>query len=113
MKRLFPGITYARLDADTVSSDKKLVKQALEDFGNNKIKILLGTQMVAKGLGCEAIRVTKKEEVADAVKKALSLNAPVLLECVIDQDDKVFPMVPAGAPIEEAFDAEDLKKENN
>ena len=68
--------------------------------------------MVARGLGCEAIRVTKKEEVADAVKKALSLNAPVLLECVIDPDDKVFPMVPAGAPIEEAFDANDLKKEN-
>ena len=65
---------------------------------------------MAKGLGCEAIKVTKKEELKDAVKKALSLDKPVLLECVIDSDDKVFPMVPAGAPIEEAFDADDLNK---
>ena len=65
--------------------------------------------MVAKGLGCEAIRVTKKEEVAPALEKALALNGPVLIECVIPEDDKVFPMVPAGAPISEAFDGEDLK----
>lgn len=67
--------------------------------------------MVAKGLGCEAIRVTKKEEVASAFEKALALNGPVLIECVIPEDDKVFPMVPAGAPISEAFDNEDLKAE--
>ena len=63
---------------------------------------------VAKGLGCEAIRVTTKEEFATALEKALSLNAPVLIECVIPEDDKVFPMVPAGAAISEAFDGEDL-----
>ncbi|MCM1261187.1 MAG: biosynthetic-type acetolactate synthase large subunit [Butyrivibrio sp.] len=63
---------------------------------------------VAEGLGCEAIRVTKKEEVAPAIEKALSLNEPVLIDCIIPEDDKVFPMVPAGAPISEAFDAKDL-----
>ena len=70
---------------------------------------------VAEGLGCEAVRVTKKEEVAPAIEKALSMNAPVLLDCIIQEDDKVFPMVPAGAPISEAFDATDLaqrEKEN-
>lgn len=65
--------------------------------------------MVAKGLGCEAIRVTTKEEVAPAFEKALSLGRPVLIECVIPEDDKVFPMVPAGAPISDAFDGDDLK----
>ncbi len=65
---------------------------------------------VAEGLGCEAIRVTKKDEVAPAIEKALSMNAPVLLDCIIQEDDKVFPMVPAGAPISEAFDAKDLAK---
>ena len=64
---------------------------------------------VAEGLGCTAIRVTKKEEVAPAIKKAISLKAPVLIECVIPEDDKVFPMVPAGAPISEVFDGDDLK----
>lgn len=65
---------------------------------------------VAEGLGCEAILVTKKEEVAPAVEKALSLGKPVVLNCIIDEDDKVFPMVSPGGPISEAFDAEDLAK---
>ncbi len=65
---------------------------------------------VSEGLGCEAIRVTKKEEVAPALEKAVALNKPVVIECVIEEDDKVFPMVPAGAPISDAFDADDLAK---
>ncbi len=68
---------------------------------------------VAEGLGCEAIRVTKKEEMGPAIEKAISLKAPVLIECVIHEDDKVFPMVPAGAPISEVFDGDDLKKKQD
>lgn len=66
---------------------------------------------VAEALGCTAIRVTKKEDVEDAFKKAIEMKCPVVIECVIDSDDKVFPMVPAGAPIAEAFDADDLLNE--
>ena len=66
---------------------------------------------VAEGLGCTAIRVTTKEEVAPAIEKAISLKAPVLIECIIPEDDKVFPMVPAGAPINEVFDGDDLKRQ--
>lgn len=65
--------------------------------------------LVAKALGCEAIKVTSKEEVLPAFEKAIEMKAPVVIECVIDSDDKVFPMVPAGAPISDAFDADDLK----
>ncbi len=65
---------------------------------------------VAEGLGCEAIRVTRMEDVAPAVERAIALKKPVLLDCIIPEDDKVFPMVPAGAPISEAFDAGDLEK---
>lgn len=63
---------------------------------------------VAEGLGCTSIRVTKKEEVAAAIEKAIALKAPVVIECVIPEDDKVFPMVPSGAPISDVFDADDL-----
>ncbi len=66
---------------------------------------------VAEGLGCMAIRVTKREEVAPALEAAMAADGPVVIECIIDSDDKVFPMVPAGAPIVEAFDAEDLKNQ--
>lgn len=65
---------------------------------------------VSEGLGCTAIRVTKKEEFAPALEKAMALQAPVVIECVIPEDDKVFPMVSPGAPISEAFDEDDLKK---
>ena len=65
---------------------------------------------VAEGLGCAAIRVTEKEEIAPALEKAIAMKAPVLIECVIPEDDKVFPMVPAGAPITEVFDGDDLKE---
>ena len=68
---------------------------------------------VAEGLGCTAIRITKKEEVGPAIEKAIALKAPVLLEVLIPEDDKVFPMVPAGAPISEVFDGDDLKKREN
>ena len=63
---------------------------------------------VAEGLGCAAIRVTTKEEVQPAIEKAIAMKAPVLIECMIPEDDKVFPMVPAGAPIAEVFDGDDL-----
>lgn len=65
---------------------------------------------VAEGLGCEAIRVTQKEEVEPAIRKAIEMKAPVLIECMIPEDDKVFPMVPAGAPIAEVFDLDDMKE---
>lgn len=65
---------------------------------------------VSEGLGCMAIRVTTKEEVAPAIEKAIAAKAPVVIECVIPEDDKVFPMVPGGAAISEAFDGDDLKK---
>lgn len=65
---------------------------------------------VAEALGCDAIRVTKKSELEPALKKALKSKVPVVIDCVIEEDDKVFPMVPAGASISEAFDAADLAK---
>lgn len=64
---------------------------------------------LAEAMGAEGIRVTKKEEVAPALEKAIALGRPVVIDCQIDCDDKVFPMVPAGAAIEEAFDQDDLK----
>ena len=64
----------------------------------------------AESMGAVGIRVTKKEEVGPAIEKAIALHTTVVLDCQIDCDDKVFPMVPAGAPIEEVFDAEDLAK---
>ena len=64
---------------------------------------------VSEGLGCKAIRITTKEEVAPAIEEALNCGVPCVLEVIINEDDKVFPMVPGGAAIDKAFDADDLK----
>ena len=63
---------------------------------------------VAEALGAKGIRVTKKEEIAPAFEEAIAYGGPVVIDCQIDRDDKVFPMVAAGAAIEEVFDADDL-----
>ena len=65
---------------------------------------------VAEGLGCEAILVDKVEDVEPALRKAIELKKPVVLNVLIEKDDSVFPMVPAGAPISEVFDEKDLKE---
>ena len=64
---------------------------------------------ISEGMGAKAIRVTKKEEVEPALKEALASDGPVVLDCWIDQDLSVFPMVAAGDNIDNVFDEEDLK----
>ena len=68
---------------------------------------------ISEGMGAKAIRVTKMEEVESALKEALSSDGPVVLDCWIDQDLSVFPMVPAGANIDDVFDEEDMKNEQS
>ena len=64
---------------------------------------------ISEGMGAKAIRVTKMEEVEPAIREALATDGPVVLDCWIDQDLSVFPMVPAGASLNEVFDEEDMK----
>lgn len=66
-----------------------------------------GTNFVAlaEAFGAIGINVTKPEEVDEALKKALaSKDRPVLINFEIDRDDKVFPIVPPGAPIDELIE---------
>ena len=64
---------------------------------------------IAEAMGAKAYRVTQKEDLAPVLKEAISLNIPVVIDCQIGCDDKVFPMVSPGAPIADAFDDTDLK----
>ena len=90
----------------TLFYDKRYSQTVLED----KVDFV----KVSEGLGCDAVRITKKEEVEPTLRKAIESGRPTVIECIIEEDDKVFPMVPAGAAISDAFDADDLKnKEQN
>lgn len=63
---------------------------------------------VAEAMGAKAFRITKKEEVETVLREAIALREPVLIDCIIDSDDKVWPMVAPGAAIDEVFTEEDL-----
>ena len=65
---------------------------------------------LAEAMGAKGIRVDKKEEFEPALREALAAGGPVLIDCRIGADDKVFPMVPAGEDIQKAFDQDDLKE---
>ena len=78
-------------------------------YSNTVLKDKVDFVKLAEAMGAVGIRVTKKEELQEALAKAIELNTTVVLDCMIDSDDKVFPMVPAGANIEDAFDEDDLK----
>lgn len=63
---------------------------------------------LAEAMGATGIRVTTREEFTDAFQKALDSKTPVVLDCIINCDDKVWPMVAPGAAISEVFCEEDL-----
>lgn len=63
---------------------------------------------VAEAMGARAKRVTTIEEFKSAFAEALSCGEPYLIDCFIDCDEKVWPMVAPGTSISEAFSEEDL-----
>ncbi len=92
MVRQWQNLFYGQRYSNTILNDKV-------DF----VKL-------AEAMGAKAFRITKREEVEEVLKKAISLGEPVLIDCIIDCDEKVWPMVAPGAPIEEVFSEEDIKK---
>ena len=68
---------------------------------------------VSEGMGAKGYRVQTIEEFEAALKDAMALNSPCVIDCLIDREDKVFPMVSPGAAISEAFDRKDLDRMNS
>ncbi len=63
---------------------------------------------LSEAMGARAFKVTTKEEFEKSFNEALNAGAPVVLDCQVDKDEKVFPMVAPGGAISEAFSQEDL-----
>jgi len=64
-----------------------------------------GTDFVklAEAFGAVGYNLTEKGDVEETIKKAMAQDRPVVINCEIDRDLKVYPMVPPGAPIEEVI----------
>ena len=65
---------------------------------------------LAEAMGAVGMRATTQEEFKNVFAKALHTGRPVVIDCVIDSDEKVWPMVAPGAAITETFNEEDLKQ---
>lgn len=72
-------------------------------FCNTKLGPDVDFVKLAAAYDIEAFKITEDSQVEDVLKKALSMNKPVLIECAINRDEKVFPIVPPGAPINESI----------
>ncbi len=78
-------------------------------YSNTNLNDKVDFVKLAEAMGAKAYRITKIEEVESVLKEAIALKQPVLIDCIIDSDDKVWPMVAPGAAIEDVFTEEDLK----
>lgn len=67
---------------------------------------------LAEAMGAAGYRATTREEFTEVLQRALESRTPVLIDCIIDSDDKVWPMVAPGAAINEVFTEEDMEKNN-
>lgn len=63
---------------------------------------------LAEAMGAVGFRASTRDEFKEVFAKALELGKPVVIDCLIDSDEKVWPMVAPGAAISEAFSEEDL-----
>jgi len=60
---------------------------------------------LADAYGIRAIRVEHKSEVEGAIREARAHQGPILVDFMIDQEENVWPMVPAGAALSETLEA--------
>lgn len=53
---------------------------------------------LAEAYGCVGIRANKPEELDEKIKQMLSVNKPVIFDCVVDKTENCYPMIPSGKP---------------
>jgi acetolactate synthase-1/2/3 large subunit len=66
---------------------------------------------LAEAYGAVGLRAEKPADVVPVLKEAIKVKRPVMMDFVIDRYEKVFPMVPAGASINEMIFGEEKKSE--
>lgn len=78
-------------------------------YSNTVLKDSVDFVKLSEAMGAEAYRATTIEEFENAFQKAQKSDGPVVIDCIINEDDKVWPMVAPGKAIETCFSAEDLE----
>ena len=96
-----PGDTYIRSNGRTLAVPHGVHLSAG--------RTLVPVRVLAEAMGAKGLRATTREEFAAALKEALASKMPVVIDCIINCDDKVWPMVAPGTPIRDCCSGEDLK----
>ena len=86
-----------------------LSMKAHPDYMSGENQEFIDYVKMAEAMEATGFRATSKEGFTEVFAKALDMKTPVVIDCVINCDDKVYPMVSPGAPIQDAFDDTDLK----
>jgi acetolactate synthase-1/2/3 large subunit len=71
---------------------KRYASSSLEGISPDFVKL-------AEAYGAVGLKATKPEEVVPTLKKAFSIPEPVIIDFVVDPEENVYPMVPAGEPL--------------
>ena len=58
---------------------------------------------IAKGYGLHALKITTPDEVVPAIRRALETPGPVLVHCVIEKEENVYPMIPSGKSVHDTI----------
>jgi acetolactate synthase-1/2/3 large subunit len=95
-QELFYNKRYAATCLKTGALNPKKCKE-LED----SVEYTPDFVKVAEAYGAKGIRIYKNNEVKKAIKNALESDGPVIVDCIIDKEENVFPMVPAGASLKQ------------
>ncbi|GBD96629.1 MAG TPA: biosynthetic-type acetolactate synthase large subunit [Nitrospirae bacterium] len=82
-----------------------------ERYSHTKLDVIPDFVKVAEAYGAVGLRAEKPDEVVPVLREALKIkDKPVFMDFVVDWKEKVFPMVPAGAAIDEMIFEEEEKR---
>lgn len=70
-----------------------------ERYSQTTLKDLTDYEKIAEGFGVKTFSAESIDQLKEVLREAIEMNAPVLVHCKIDSDEKVFPMVAPGKPI--------------
>ena len=70
-----------------------------ERYSNTTLKRATDFVALAKAFGADGYRVESSDMLDEALDRAFAASGPFVVECIIDKDDKVFPMIPPGGTV--------------
>ena len=101
MVRQWQEIFYAKRYAGTCLSRRGDCPPDCEGPGDQCPPFIPDFVKIAEAYGATGIRITQSSEVTAAIEKAIQTDGPVIMEFIVEKTENVFPMVPAGAPLDQ------------